>query len=739
MPTPTEKAARDTRRWKKELTLAGKREKDWQKETDKLVKRYRGEEKKRNRYNVLWANTEIFRAAYYNTKPAPDVRRRFRDSDPVGKAVAEVLERSLYFLVDGDEFDTAVKNDVLDALLGGRGISRVRYVPQMSSTGGVPLSIKHVPAESASTSEPEDGEEGEPTNQAGEVEQVEFEQVVIEHVDWRDFRQGYGRTEEEIPWKGFRHKLTQPDAINTFGREQIRGIVFAPPTTQDERKDEQAGEVEQVAEFWEMWDREGSRVFFLQEQADAMLYPKDSPAGEPPLELPGFFPCPASLRLVENTGSVLPVSPFHLYQEQAEELDRISQRIDRIVKVCRLRAIYDSRIEEIGELLTADDNELIPIQNAQAWAAAGGLDKAIAWMPIDKLREVLQALYDARERQKAIIDELSGVMDIMRGASDPTETYGAQQIKANYGSIRLKRPQDEVRRYARDLLRLASSVMCSKFAPPTFATMTDLQFPTAEQKQMLQQQVMMQQRQMMMPQGAPPSGMPPGTPGPPPGVGAAPAPPGPQIDPRVLQLPTWEDIIALMRSPAMRQFRIDVETDSTIAGSLESDMAGLSQLLKGVTDTMQGLAPMVMSGALPLDAAKEIVMAVIRRARLGSVVEDAFDKMQAPKPPPPQHDNAVQAAQAQGQAKVQVAQIDAASDQRLEGMRQQFETQRLQYADQQKAQREQFMEAMKTQRDDTRAQFDAAVKIIIATIQATKAADAAVQPAVEHDVLSGLQ
>jgi hypothetical protein len=285
--------------------------------------------------------------------------------------------------------------------------------------------------------------------------------------------------------------------------------------------------------------------------------------------------------------------------------------------------------------------------------------------------------------------------------------------------------------------------MASKFAPQTFETMTDLKFPTMQEKQLLASRI--QQAQMAAqltaqpppqpmgppgPPGAPPGAPPPGlpaAPGAPPPVGAAP-PPGPPPDPALLKVPTWEDIIGLMRSPGMRQYRTDVETDSTIAGSLESDMAGLSEVLGAVTKAMTEMGPLVTSGALPVDAAKEIIMSVIRRARLGLAVEDAFDKMQAPKPPP-----------APGQTEAAEAQIEAQSRAQTETIRQNAETQRQQFAEQQENTREQFreharlvreqiLEATKTQRDEMTAKFDAFVKIIVATISATKQPDMAVQP-----------
>lgn len=706
----------DARKWKKELSLATKREKDWYKESEKIVKRYRGQEKKRNRYNVLWATTETLRPAIYNSKPNPDVRRRFRDSDPVGKAVGETLERSLFVLFDSDEPDAAIKNDLLDSLLCGRGVSRIRYVPKLAPSGATrPAKDTEADDEEGSgTSEPvEDGE--------GDEYQVEDEKSQIEHVDWRDYREGYGRTWEEVPWVAFRHKLIRKDADEKFGPEALAGVQFTVPESDDKDKHEDVGETAKVAEFWEFWDKLGERVFFTHDSLETCLYPLDNPDGEPPLDFEGFFPCPEPLAMVENTGSRLPIQPFTLYENQANELDKISTRIDRIVNVCRLRAVYDGRIPELGDLVSADDNEMVPIQNAQAWTDKG-LDAAISWMPIEKLQAVLVALYDARDRQKAIIDELTGVSDIVRGATDPNETAEAQSLKANYHSIRLSRMQKEVQRYVKQLMRLASQVMSSKFSKETFTAMTDLKFPTAAQKVFMQSQIQMAQQQGQ--------------------------PPAPNLMTAV-NVPTWEDILGLMHSPALRQFRVDVETDSTIAQTLDGDMVGLSNLLKAISQVITEMAPLVMQGALPVDAAKEIVMAVIRRAKLGNAVEDAFDKMQAPKPPPDPNAAKAQAdiqkARADAQAKTQAVQAKADADIHVAQVKAQLDAHVADLDQQAQARQnaqEQALEAQRTeqkQRFDTwEAKLDAFVKIITATISATKQADTAVQPVADRTV-AGVQ
>ena len=666
----------ESRRWRKELELAARREKDWREYSEKIIKRYRGEEKKKNRWNVLWSNTSTLRPFIYNTRANPDVRRRFRDNDPVGKAVSMVLERGLVIVLDDYSSECAIKNDVLDSLLTGRGISRVRYVP----------SIQSVPVKD--DDENEDDEEG-PTTEGVEEDELEYERAEIDHVDWRDFRHGYGRLWAEVPWCGFRHKLTKGDASDKFGGEAISKIEFTVPTTDDPKKPgDEVGETQKVAEFWEIWDKAKDRVFFLHDQVDSLLYPLDNPDGEPPIDFPGFFPCPQPLYLVEDTSSLLPIPLFQLYEQQADELDKLSRRIDKIVDQLKLRGVYDSKLTELQGVMDAQDGQLVPVQNAQAWLDAG-LDKAISWMPIDQGINLLTALYQARMQTKAIIDEIMGIADIMRGATDPNETYGAQQLKQTNGNTRLQFMRAEVQRYIRDLLRLCAQCMAEKFSQQTFAQMTELNFPTQQQRQ----QLIMQGQQMLAQAKATGQPLPP-----------------PPADPAVLQMPTWEDILGLMRNNVLRTFRVDVETDSTVAATLDADMEGMTQVLGAVTQTMQGLAPLVAGGAMPYEAAKELVMSVIRRARLGSAVEDAFDKIHQPQPNPPPPDPSMQ-----------VAQVKAESDQKIAAMKAQAEAQNTALEHQVIAQTEQAkvqLENAKTQAqlqmqaqlEDARKQHEAALK-----------------------------
>jgi hypothetical protein len=325
----------------------------------------------------------------------------------------------------------------------------------------------------------------------------------------------------------------------------------------------------------------------------------------------------------------VPIPVPDYYKEQEAELNTITNRINRLVKGLKLRGVYDSTLTELSELMKGEDNDLIAAQNVTELLERGGLEKAIWFMPIEMAAKVLRELYAQREQVKQIIYEITGISDIMRGATEASETATAQQIKANFGSLRVRRMQAEVARYVRDILRIKAEIIAERFQPETLAAMTGLQYPTAAQKQQLQ----------MAAQQAQATGQQP-----------------PQVDPELMNAPTWEEIIACLRNDAMRTFKVDIETDSTVAASLESDMSGMKEVLTAVVQVIQGFGPAVQAQAIPVEAVKEIILAVVRRARLGNAVEDALDKMQQPAPPPQQHDNTAQIEQMKAQFKAQADQ-----------------------------------------------------------------------------------
>jgi hypothetical protein len=593
------------RRWLLELDLYKRNTSKWRKDAERIQDIYRGKNRQANSFNILWANTELLRPAVYNSVPEPDCRRRFKDDDPIGKTVAEVLYRCLSFTVDQASFDAALKKSVLDMLLPCRGVVRVRYVPSL--TPGVQ-------DDSAVSREPTADEAMESESR----EELSFEQVVIDHVQWDDFAHGPGECWDDVGWIGFEHDMHRDELVEKFGDvgKQVP-LNNAEFLSDDNGASEVLRELFNTAEVWEFWDKSSNKVIFI-----ATSY-KDGPLAviDDPLGLEQFFPVPEPLFCIEDSSSLIPILLYCQYEEQAKELNQLNNRMNRIIEAIRVRGLYASDMMEIAQLMFADDNKLIPVQNWTALIDSGGLDKAIAWLPIDMLAAVLKELAEKAEHCKQVIYELTGIADIMRGASNPDETATAQNIKSQWGTGRLSRMQQNVQRFIRDLVRMAAEIIANRFQPETLLKMTGLQIPTMQQAQqqlmpVVQQQAMQYQQavQMAMQTGQQP-----------------PPRPTPPEMPVVL-----EQVVQVLRDDALRQFKVDIETDSTIAAHQQVDMVALKDLTLSLNQTLAQLMPVVGAGLLPVEALKEILLAITRRARMGTAVEDAIEKIQQPPPPPPQ-------------------------------------------------------------------------------------------------------
>ncbi len=624
--------------WIKQLDLAGKIEKDWRQQGKEIVQRYRDEDRRAaqvdrssggfsSRFNILWANTEIMLPAIYGSTPIPEVRRRYGDADPVGRQTAEVLERALKYVIDAYDFDSRMVKATQDYLLPGRGVTRVRYVPEFRSRRQEVSLFSPMGEELEIPENALEDDEGYYT----EEEEKYYEEVVCEHVHWEDFRRGAGRAWDEVEWIAFRHLMTKDDLIEEFG---ARAEKVNMNYESDEYGDDD-GDAMKRGVVWEVWDKVDRVVCWIAPSFNEEALRMD----EDPLGLEGFFPIPEPIMSISTTNSLIPVPEYNMYKDQAEELDLITHRINRIIGGMKLRGIFDSSVPEFDRLFGEDDNAMIPSQNGGIALQNGGMDKAIWMLPIGQHAQILQNLYIQRDQVKQIIFEVMGIADIMRGSSKASETAQAQSIKAQYGSQRMSRRMKDVEKFARNLLRLKAEIIAEHFSPESIQAMT-----------------------------------------------------GVQVTPEMMQL---------MRDQGARSFRIDIETNSTIAPEVAEDKRALNDLLQGIASSVTAITPAVQAGILPMESAKAIIMAALRKFQMGRMVEEALDQgemQQQQQPQQQQQDPAEQAKAMEVQAKQQNEQMRL----QLEAQRIEIEKMKLQMnmqLEQQKLQQEQDLE---TQEMETR-------------------------------------
>lgn len=697
--------------WKGELGRYEVEFKPWNDRCQKIMRRYRDERdeatKFQVRYNILWSNTQVLQPAVFSKMPQPVVERRYLDSDPIGRIASQTLERATETDLDVADLMGSADKTVQDYLLCARGQMWCRYEPEyrdaIQLTG---------PTEEAGPDDVEsDGEADEQPDQ-----EVAWEKVCIDYVYWADFAHSAARSWPEVTWVARRAWLTREEGIGRFG-DVFRRISLKKPEHDSSPITSQNRDRAPKAEVWEIWDRNTKEVFFL-----APDHPNQILERVPdPLHLQGFFPCPKPLYATLTNDTLVPVPDYTLYQDQAQEIDSLTNRISRIASALKVVGLYAGDITQLGRMLSQNvDNTMIPIDNWVAFAEKGGIAGTISMMPIKDLAQVLIQLYDARERSKRDLDEVTGISDIIRGqSSGATKTATEQKIKGNFASLRLDSRRKEVARFMRDIVAIVGEIIAEHFSPETLIQMTGM-LPVImdEIKSALPSQPPPQAPGMgggppVAPGAAPQPALPPPQMGPPaqgmgaPGVPAMAPPPPP--DPQQMALQVFAQALELLKNDKMRTFRIDIETDSTVEADAVMEKEAVVEFMGAMAQFMGAALPIGQAAPPLIKPFAEAMQYAMRRFKMGRSVETAFEaafeelEQQSKQPPPP--DPAAETEKIKAQAEIEKIKLQAQMDQQksqaemaLEDKRIQIKQQELEL-DERRLQMEAAFAAQKHQRD----------------------------------------
>ena len=618
-------------RWMERIRASEKREKDWMDDAKAAEKAYTNDASKDSKgegalydFNILHSNVETIVPAIYNSTPVPDVRSRNiiakpdlpppppqqpgQQPDPrimqayqqaqeqaqqaeaqtkAARDFGTMIERAITVQIDDNKLDTEVESCAQDAFLAGRGIVRLRFYADFDDGE---KELPAVVAEKLTEDEPRPA----PAQDAYVAGGPSNERICFEAVSWRDYRRGPAKRWDERPWEAFRHSMSKESIDDVKDAD-----LYKAQAAEEPEEDKDGGDFT----VWEIWDRKERQVEFVRECDGAIL--KQQPD---PLELTNFFPSAKPVQPISLTGKLTPVCPFSIYRKLADELDLCTRRINAIMRGLKVRGAVVGQAEDILKLATAGDNELVALENLEGLAQTGGIEKAILWWPIEQAITVLKELYVQREQTKQAIYELTGISDIVRGASNAQETATAQQIKTQWGSLRIQKMQRLIQRLVRDLFMMSAEIITTKFSPQTLQAMTGIQI-TPELQQLMSQKV-------------------------------------------------------------LAFYRVDVESDSTVKADTTRIRSEMGEFMQGTANYFKVMAPLVQSSQEAAGPVARIYSAFAQNYNIGKQAEDALDELikgaedaakQPPKPNPEQEaiQAKAQADQAKAQSDMQAKQIDA--------------------------------------------------------------------------------
>lgn len=643
-PTKAQAAkAKELQSWLNCISAYEREFKTWEGRVEKLIQRYRDDRREGDtsqaRFNILWSNVQTLLPATFSRLPQPDVSRRFRDNDPVGRVASLILERALdYEISHYPDYRASLTQSVTDRFLGGRGTAWARYEPKIGVSG-------------------EDDDAGEQITEDVEEpeEELLYECAPIDYVHWKDFGHSVARTWEEVTRVWRKVYLTRAACVERFGTE-LGNQIPLDSTPDDLKKNNQAEENDYSrALVYEGWDKESGKAVWISKTLKRFLDEKDDP-----LNLAGFFPCPKPLYATLTNESLVPVPDFTLYQDQAKELDTLSDRIDGLVKALQVKGCYDASIPEIARLFTEGTNtDMVPVKNWGGFAEKQGLSGAISLVDLKPIAEALREAYAAMEQIKGQVYEITGISDIIRGASVASETATAQQLKGRYASLRLKSYQDEVALFATECLRLKAQIMCGKFDPETLAKIAAVDQLAPEDQQLI----------------------------------------GPAMQLLLGERATNPDAGMGHYENPVRSFRVDIAADTLVQIDEQEDKENRMEFLRAISAYLKEALPAGMQSPQSVPLLMAMLKFGVTGFKVGKTIEGAFDEAEA------QFKKA--AAQPQ-QQKPDPEMQKLQGEQQLEQMRMQMEDQRNQKEAQMQAALEQQRMQFESQMAYRQAQEDAA-------------------------------
>lgn len=595
----------------------------------KIIARFRDERKSSEntgaKFNILWSNFQTLKPAVYSKPPKIEVSRRFKDRNDVSRVASSILERMISYEINQfNDYNTALSNAVDDRLLVGRGVAWVRYEPETEEISQDELMISSF----------EESEEAPP------LERIVSEHVCVDYISWQDFAHDPARTWEEVSWVARRVFMSEDEGVERFGDV----FLNVPLTHSPDKEKYETTRALKKAVVWEIWCKSSQKVYWVAESFDEILDERNDPLG-----IDSFFPCPKPIFATVTTDSLVPVADFKQYQDQADEIDEITSRIQHLTKALKVMGIYAADEPALTRLLKeGQDAVMVPVQNWQSFTEKGGLSGAIQFVPLNDVVQALHQLYVSRDACKQMIYETTGISDILRGASLASETATAQQIKSQFASIRLNSMKDDVARFARDILRMKAEIICSKYQPETILQASGILYTGDDQ---------------FVPQA-----------------------------------------IALLKNEPLRNFQIDIQSDTLVQINEQEDKQSRIEFLTAASQFLEKSLPMAQAAPDIQPLLVSMLLFGVRGFKIGRDLEGEFEKfsdgilikLQNQQNQPPQQQpnpdmiklqmenqfnqaklqNDKEARQKEIESKAQIMQARIGSETNRELIRQEAETQR---------------------------------------------------------------
>lgn len=305
-----------------------------------------------------------------------------------------------------------------------------------------------------------------------EVTDVTEERVYLEHVLYKNVyvdptirRWNWNR----IKQIAFEERYSEAEFRKIFGKEALKNL---PKNNDDGTGKDFRRNLITVYEYWDLYEKQCA---WVAEEGEDLIYPKDYvPSDDSEEKLNGlynltrFYPVPTPLISNQSTYEFWPITEYYQLSDVIDDIHTIFSRIVQCTRAIRARVLFDNNVEGLKEALNeAAEGDAIGVTNlSQSLVNSGGsLDGVVQYVPIEKLIESIQQLYQSLEQRLNVLYKLTGTSDLLQGLiTDPTQrTFGERQMTEKYALNQLAEPQRRMQEFVRDCYELLCEMAIKNF------------------------------------------------------------------------------------------------------------------------------------------------------------------------------------------------------------------------------------------------------------------------------------
>jgi len=418
-----------------------------------------------------------------------------------------------------------------------------------------------------------------------------------------------------------------------------------------EKNKEKSKRKEKTIRVYEYWDAYDKEVYWFADESRDFIKPRgdyytpiegeESDTGNGLYDLEQFVPAVKPLIINAPIDEFWPVPEYDQLCDLFEEIHTLFARMMSISKAIRGILIYDKNVQGLSAAVSASrDAETFGVPNlAQALAAAGGkLDNVAQYLNILPLIQSLQSISEQLEQRLNTIQRLTGTGDLLQGMQSNTSrdrTLGEAQMLEKYANNQLAEFQRKMQEFVRDCYQLMTECALKNFSDASL-------------------------ERYMMPQTLPPE-----------------------------HQKNYPAALGMLKDD-MKRFRIELETDSTIALNEQYDKAMRIELVGTATSALEKVAQIAESQPALLEIELRFLKHLVQGFRQSKMfqqdISEAIDNVikqsqEAAKNAPPPFD-VEQAKHAIEQGKLQQQAQESQANNQLKVFeiqsKQQLETARMQ-------------------------------------------------------------